>query len=97
MLSTGLPSTIVPAFRAWSSGATGPRATTETMPRTRIIAATVRMTLVVPTKSAMGPTTMIGTKLATETSMFRTPKTRPRTASGRSSWSWVWLEIATIP
>ena len=58
---------------------------------------TDRITLVVPTTSAMGPTTMIGTKLATETSMLRTPNTRPRTDAGRSSWSWVWLEIATIP
>ena len=46
-------------------------------------------------RSAIGPTTRIGRKLATDTSMFRTPKTRPRTSSGRSSWSWVWDGIAT--
>ena len=38
---------------------------------------------------------MIGRKLATETSMFSTPKTRPRTSSGRSSWSWVCDGMAT--
>ena len=43
------------------------------------------------------PTMRIGAKLATDTSMFRTPNTRPRTSSGRSSWSCVWDGIATKP
>ncbi len=59
--------------------------------------ATATMTAVVPIRSEMGPTTMIGRKLATEISMFSTPKTRPRTSSGRSSWSWVCEGIATKP
>ena len=40
-------------------------------------------------RSEIGPTMMIGRKLATDTSMLRIPNTRPRTSSGRSSWSWV--------
>ncbi len=40
---------------------------------------------------------MIGAKLATDTSMLRTPNTRPRTSSGRSSWSCVWDGMATNP
>ena len=55
-----------------------------------------KTTAVVPTRSAIGPTMMIGRKLAVEMSMFRTPKTRPRTSSGRSSWSWVWAGMATL-
>ena len=57
----------------------------------------MRITAVVPTWSEIGPTMMIGRKLATDTSMFRTPNTRPRTSSGRSSWSWVWAGMATNP
>ena len=52
-------------------------------------------TVVVPTKSDSGPTIRIGRKLATDTSMLRMPNTRPRTSSGRSSWSWVCDGIAT--
>ena len=59
--------------------------------------AITKMTTVVPTKSEIGPTMMIGRKLATETSMPRTPKTRPRTSSGRSSWSCVCDGMATRP
>ena len=55
------------------------------------------MTAVVPTRSEIGPTMMIGRKLATETSIPSTPKTRPRTSSGRSSWSWVCDGMATRP
>ena len=59
--------------------------------------ATAMSTAVVPMTSEIGPTMMIGRKLATETSMFRTPKTRPRTSSGRSSWSCVCDGMATKP
>ncbi len=58
-------------------------------------AATVTSTAVVPIQSAIGPTMRIGRKLATDTSMFRMPNTRPRTSSGRSSWSCVCEGIAT--
>ena len=37
---------------------------------------------------------MIGRRLATDTSMLRMPKTRPRTACGISAWSSVWAGIA---
>ena len=67
---------------------------TPTAPTTMAV---TKMTAVVPTRSEIGPTTMIGRKLATETSIPRTPKTRPRTSSGRSSWSCVWAEMATQP
>ena len=63
----------------------------------RIDVATARITTVVPTRSENGPTMMIGRKLAIDTSMFSTPKTRPRTSSGRSSWSCVCDGIATKP
>ena len=53
------------------------------------------MTVVVPMRSEIVPAMMIGRKLETDTSMFRMPKTRPRTSSGRSSWSWVWDGMAT--
>ena len=53
------------------------------------------MTAVVPINVEIGPTMRIGRKLATETSIPSTPKTRPRTSSGRSSWSWVCDGIAT--
>src|SRR5206468_3567994 len=39
-----------------------------------------------PHRSAIGPTTTRGTRLKIETSMLRKPKTRPRIASGSSSW-----------
>ncbi len=42
-----------------------------------------------PTESAIGPTMMIGRKLAMLTSMLSTPKTRPRMFSGSSSCSCV--------
>ena len=38
---------------------------------------------------------MMGRKLETETSMLRTPNTRPRASSGMSSWSCVCDGIAT--
>ena len=57
--------------------------------------ATISITVAVPMRSEIGPTMMIGRKLDTDTSMFRTPKTRPRTSSGRSSWSWVCAGMAT--
>ena len=57
--------------------------------------ATRNSTVALPTKSATGPTMMIGRKLATETSMLRMPNTRPRTSSGMSSWSCVCDGIAT--
>jgi len=69
----------------------------ETTPDAATAMAIVRITAVVPKRSEIGPTMMIGRMLATDTSMFKTPKTRPRTSSGRSSWSCVWLEIATMP
>ena len=53
------------------------------------------MTAVGPMTSAMGPAMMMGTKLARLTRVFRTPKTRPRTSSGSSSWSAVWAGTAT--
>ncbi len=53
-----------------------------------------RTTGIVPTTSEIGPTTMIGRKLPTETSMLRIPKTRPRTACGISAWSSVWAGMA---
>ena len=59
--------------------------------------AITKITAVVPTRSEIGPTMMIGRKLATETSIPRTPKTRPRTSSGRSSWSCVCDGMATSP
>ena len=75
----------------------GSRLNTLATPTARTAMATTRMTAVVPTTSEIGPTMMIGRKLATETSMLRTPKTRPRTSSGRSSWSCVCAGIATKP
>ena len=53
--------------------------------------------MTVPIRSEIGPTMMIGRKLDTDTSMLSTPNTRPRTSSGRSSWSWVCAGIATQP
>ena len=58
---------------------------------------TTSITVPVPIRSEIGPTMMIGRKLDTDTSMFSTPNTRPRTSSGRSSWSWVCAGIATAP
>ena len=78
-----------------SEARSGPRTTTDATPDTSTTRATVTRTHVVPTRSEIGPTMMIGRKLATETSMFRTPNTRPRTSSGRSSWSWVCDGMAT--
>ena len=46
-------------------------------------------------RSATGPTMMMGRKLARLTSVLRTPKTRPRTSLGSSSWSAVWAGTAT--
>src|SRR6185437_11357704 len=54
----------------------GPRVTIEIMPEMNTRAATVRITAVVPTRSAMGPTMMIGRMLATEMSMFRRSEER---------------------
>src|SRR5262249_21294150 len=61
MESIAWPPTIRPAFSAASLGATGPRRTTDAAPVTKTSAATPRITVVVPTRSAIGPTTMIGT------------------------------------
>ena len=80
-----------------ASGASGPRVRTDTIPTTMTAIAETKMTAVVPTRSEIGPTMMIGRKLATDTSIPRTPNTRPRTSSGRSSWSPVWAGMATSP
>ena len=55
----------------------------EPTPVRAMTTAQARMTVGVPTKSAIGPTMMMGTKLARLTSVLRTPKTRPRTSSGK--------------
>ena len=94
--AAAIGSTVRGSFALWTSvDESGPRIVTDAIPVTRTITATVTRTAVVPATSEIGPTMMIGTKLATETSMFRMPKTRPRTSSGRSSCSWVWAGIAT--
>src|SRR6188472_4678320 len=62
---------------------------------TPTIAAQVMITTVGPVTSAMGPTMMMGKKLARLTRVLRTPNTRPRTSSGSSSWSAVWAGTAT--
>src|SRR5439155_1696607 len=71
------------------------RMTIDAIPVPRMIAATPSITGVVPTRSAIRPMTITGTKLATDTRVNRTPYTRPRTSSGSSSCSCVWDEIAT--
>ena len=78
-----------------SAGLSGPRRMIDTMPEAMIRIPTAYSTLFVPIPSESGPTMMIGRKLAVETSMFRTPNTRPRTSSGSSSWSCVWDGMAT--
>ena len=65
------------------------------MPAMSTPIAPISMTLADPMTSEIGPTMMIGRKLDTDTSMFRIPKTRPRTSSGRSSWSCVCAGMAT--
>ena len=94
--STGAPVGGVLARASASAGRSAPRWTTLAIPHSPTKMLTARMTLSVPTTSAIGATMMIGARLAIETSMFRTPKTRPRTSSGNSSWSWVWDAIETI-
>ena len=80
--------------RARDAG-TGLRLRTLATPAMITAMATTSMTVAVPIRSEIGPTMMIGRKLETDTSMLSTPKTRPRTSSGRSSWSWVWDGMAT--
>jgi hypothetical protein len=67
----------------------------EMTPESRIATPTPRRTAVLPSTSDSGPTMMIGRKLDSDTSMLRTPNTRPRVSSGMSSWSCVWAGIAT--
>ena len=75
----------------------GSRLNTLATPAASTPMATTNMTVAVPMRSEIGPTMMIGRKLETDTSMLRTPKTRPRTSVGRSSCNWVWAGMATAP
>ena len=88
------PGSTPPCFSASESL---PRVATDTNPVIITPIAMTKMTAVVPTSSEIRPTTMIGRKLAIETSIPSTPNTRPRTSSGRSSWSCVWDGMATSP
>ena len=98
-----VPSSTATGSSSWaglgrlSDFGSGPRVMIEITPMTATAIARTKMTAVVPTTSEIGPTMMIGRKLATETSIPRTPKTRPRTSSGRSSWSCVCDGMATRP
>ena len=64
-------------------------------PVAKMMRARAMTTGIRPKMSAIVPTTTIGSRLPIEMSMFRMPKTRPRTFSSISSWSSVWAGMAT--
>ena len=68
-----------PPTAAASARTSRPRPTMDARPEPPMKTAAMSTTGMVPIASEIGPTTMIGRKLPTDTSMFRIPKTRPRT------------------